>query len=75
MLDSLDLDWEVVFIDDGSTDATFATLRAIHAEDRRLKAISLSRNFGKEIAIAAGFGMRGAMWRCRWTRTCSIRPS
>ena len=54
VLDSLDLDWEVIFIDDGSTDATLATLRAIHAQDRRLKAISLSRNFGKEIAIAAG---------------------
>jgi glycosyltransferase involved in cell wall biosynthesis len=54
VLESLDLDWEIVFIDDGSTDTTLATLRAIHAQDRRLKAVSLSRNFGKEIAMAAG---------------------
>jgi len=54
VLESLGLDWEVVFIDDGSTDGTFAKLRALHAADRRLKAVSLSRNFGKEIAIAAG---------------------
>src|ERR1700674_5380693 len=54
VLDSLELDWEVVFIDDGSTDATLATLKAMHAQDRRLKAIALSRNFGKEIAMAAG---------------------
>ncbi len=54
VLDSLDLDWEVVFIDDGSTDGTLALLRALNARDPRFKAVSLSRNFGKEIAAAAG---------------------
>jgi glycosyltransferase involved in cell wall biosynthesis len=48
------LQWEIVFVDDGSTDATLEKLRAIHTRDGRIKAISLSRNFGKEIAIAAG---------------------
>lgn len=46
--------FEVVFVDDGSQDDTLAILRALHAEDRRLSALSFSRNFGKEIAIAAG---------------------
>jgi glycosyltransferase involved in cell wall biosynthesis len=46
--------FEVVFIDDGSQDDTLDMLRALHAEDRRLSALSFSRNFGKEIAIAAG---------------------
>jgi polyisoprenyl-phosphate glycosyltransferase len=54
VLESLGLDWEIIFVDDGSTDATLAKLKALNARDRRLKAISLSRNFGKEIAIAAG---------------------
>jgi len=54
VLESLDLDWEVVFVDDGSTDGTLAKLRALHAQEPRLKAVSLSRNFGKEIATAAG---------------------
>jgi glycosyltransferase involved in cell wall biosynthesis len=54
VLDSVGLDWEVLFVDDGSSDGTLAKLRAFNAQDRRLKAISLSRNFGKEIAIAAG---------------------
>jgi glycosyltransferase involved in cell wall biosynthesis len=55
VLDSLDLDWEVLFIDDGSTDGTLALFRALNARDPRYKAVSLSRNFGKEIAAAAGF--------------------
>ena len=54
VLDGLDLDWEVVFVDDGSSDGTLARLRALNALDGRFKAISLSRNFGKEIATAAG---------------------
>jgi glycosyltransferase involved in cell wall biosynthesis len=54
VLDGLDLDWDVIFIDDGSTDGTLVRLKAIHDREPRIKAISLSRNFGKEIAIAAG---------------------
>jgi glycosyltransferase involved in cell wall biosynthesis len=46
--------FEVIFVDDGSSDDTLAHLRAAHAHDPRIRALSLSRNFGKEIAIAAG---------------------
>ena len=46
--------FEVVFIDDGSGDGTLDVLRSLHASDSRLTAVSFSRNFGKEIAIAAG---------------------
>jgi polyisoprenyl-phosphate glycosyltransferase len=54
-LDALPISsWDVVFVDDGSTDSTMLGLRALNARDRRFKALSLSRNFGKERAIAAG---------------------
>ena len=46
--------FEILFIDDGSSDATLQTLRELNRDDNRLRALSFSRNFGKEIAIAAG---------------------
>lgn len=53
-LEQLDLNWDVLFVDDGSTDGTLERLRALHAFDSRIRALSLSRNFGKEVASAAG---------------------
>ena len=46
--------FEILFIDDGSSDATMAIIRAAHAADPRIRAISFSRNFGKEAALSAG---------------------
>jgi glycosyltransferase involved in cell wall biosynthesis len=46
--------WEILFVDDGSTDATLAGIQIAHDAERRVRAISLSRNFGKEAALSAG---------------------
>lgn len=54
VLDGLDLGWNILFVDDGSTDRTLERLRALSREEPRIKAISFSRNFGKEQAMAAG---------------------
>jgi glycosyltransferase involved in cell wall biosynthesis len=45
---------EILFVDDGSTDATFARLRQRASEDPRVRVLSLTRNFGKEAAMSAG---------------------
>ena len=50
-----EVDFEFLFIDDGSSDNTLAVLRKLAAEDRRVRYISFSRNFGKEAAMYAGF--------------------
>jgi glycosyltransferase involved in cell wall biosynthesis len=54
VLTATGLGTEIVFIDDGSRDGTLAELRRLNAEDPRIKVVSLSRNFGKEVAVAAG---------------------
>jgi glycosyltransferase involved in cell wall biosynthesis len=46
--------WEILFVDDGSRDASPLLLRAFHAADPRVKVIGLSRNFGHQPAISAG---------------------
>lgn len=46
--------WEILFVDDGSTDQTLMALLAAHARNPRVRTISLSRNFGKEAALSAG---------------------
>jgi polyisoprenyl-phosphate glycosyltransferase len=61
VLERITASWEIVFIDDGSEDGTAAAIRARHALELRIGAVSFSRNFGKEIAIAAGLDhARGA---------------
>jgi len=55
VLDPLGYDYEILIIDDGSTDGTFDALAELAATRPRLHGISFSRNFGKAAALSAGF--------------------
>lgn len=50
-----DYNWEFLFVDDGSKDKTLGILQGLHESDSRVNYLSLSRNFGKENALLAGF--------------------
>ncbi|AKS23604.1 MULTISPECIES: glycosyltransferase family 2 protein [Leptospirillum] len=54
VLDSLKKTWEIVCVNDGSQDGTLQKLLTIRKNDKRLKILDLSRNFGKESALTAG---------------------
>jgi undecaprenyl-phosphate 4-deoxy-4-formamido-L-arabinose transferase len=53
-LDPLDRPYELIFVDDGSTDGTFAELERLHAADARVRAVRFKRNFGQHPAMHAG---------------------
>jgi glycosyltransferase involved in cell wall biosynthesis len=54
-LEPLEREWDVVFVDDGSTDGSFAALTRLHARNENVRVVRLRRNFGKSAALAAGF--------------------
>ena len=54
-------EWEAIFVDDGSTDGTYARLRALHESDPRVRVVRFKRNFGQHPAMHAGLSRaRGA---------------
>ena len=54
-LERLGQSYEIVFVDDGSRDGSFETLKALHAQDQHIRVIRFRRNFGKTPALVAGF--------------------
>ena len=48
-------EWEIMFINDGSVDGTLKILQELRQQDKRVNYVDLSRNFGKEVAMLAGF--------------------
>ena len=54
-LDGAGREYEIIIVDDGSTDRSFEVLKRLHEDDERLKVIRFRRNFGQTAAFAAGF--------------------
>ena len=54
VLNTIDGDWELIYVDDGSTDATALILKELQTVEPAIGVVRLSRNFGKEAAMSAG---------------------
>jgi len=57
VLDSLDGPWELILVDDGSSDGTYGLAVELHGRDPRVKVVRLSRNFGHQVALSAGLDL------------------
>lgn len=57
VLEGLDRDYEIIFVDDGSWDNTFHFLHQLHDRDRHVKIVKLRRNFGQTAAMSAGIDL------------------
>ena len=53
-LTALGRPWEVIFVDDGSTDASAQVLRGLHAQDPAVRVVRFNRNYGQHAAVYAG---------------------
>ena len=54
VMQGLGATYEIILVDDGSTDRSFPMMKALHEQDRRIKTMRLSRNFGHHLALTAG---------------------
>ena len=71
VLDDAAIPCELIFVDDGSNDGTWAEIVAIAALDKRVRGLRFSRNFGKEAALMAG--LQTALGGCCVTIDCDLQ--
>jgi dolichol-phosphate mannosyltransferase len=64
VLEQLPSDFEVLLIDDGTSDRTAELIHAMHREDPRIKCVELSRNFGHQAAVTAGLAFASGDVTC-----------
>jgi glycosyltransferase involved in cell wall biosynthesis len=57
ILSTCGMNWEIIVVDDGSSDQTFQRLRELATQEARIRGVRFSRNFGKEAALLAGLNV------------------
>ena len=57
VMDENHFSYEIIFVDDGSTDSSFSVIRNLSKENSNIKAVRFSRNYGKSPALNTGFGL------------------
>jgi len=57
VIQNITSNYEIIFVNDGSTDNTLEKMLELHSKDKNIKIIDLSRNFGKELALTAGIDL------------------
>lgn len=73
-LESLDVDWNIVFVNNASEDGTLERMHELRAADPRVKVISLSRNFGYHAALVAGLSVLDADYYAMVDVDCEDPP-
>ncbi len=71
ILDENSIDFEIVFVNDGSKDKTWEKMRELSMKDKRIVSVNFSRNFGKESAIFAG--LRASCGDCAVIMDCDLQ--
>jgi glycosyltransferase involved in cell wall biosynthesis len=72
VLDSTGLKWEVLFVDDGSSDNTWKSIHELRRTYPSIRGIKFSRNFGHQYALYAGLSLHREMQLYVWMQICSI---
>jgi glycosyltransferase involved in cell wall biosynthesis len=68
-------DYEIIFVDDGSTDRTLELIKRFAAQDPRVRYLSFTRNFGLEAAFSAGFRYAQFPWTVQFDADLQSPPS
>lgn len=79
ILEGIDSDYELIFVNDGSRDASPAILDRLAMDSKKVKVIHFSRNYGHEAAMIAGIDYRFRRWNCmygcRFAASCRMYPA
>ena len=72
VMSGLTYDYELIFVDDGSSDSSAMILREIAFNDKHVKVLLLARNFGHQTALTCGLDYAHGDAVLQWTVICSI---